>query len=264
MPGLIVGDQTRLQQILLNLLSNGVKFTPDGGTVILHAAPTHGGVQFDVIDTGPGVPVERRHLLFKDFSQLDPGTSEGSGLGLAISARLAERMGGSLRYLPREDGTGSIFRLILPWPEAPPEPIRLRAGGPTAQIPALNLLVADDVQVNRVVLRAMLTGVGHHVTEARGGGEVLGLVLRQKFDLILLDLRMPDMDGLEVTARLRALAGWTKEVPIIGISADAMPETVQACLDIGMDAVLPKPVELDVLLAEIQRLRTLRHASAAA
>jgi CheY-like chemotaxis protein len=263
MPALIVGDQTRLQQILLNLLSNALKFTPQGGAVTLHVAPMPGGVRFDTIDTGPGVPPEQSHLLFKDFSQLDPSAGEGTGLGLAISARLAERMGGSLRYIPREDATGSIFRLVLPWPEAAVEPLRRRASPATAT-PKLHLLVADDVRINRMVLRAMLTGVGHTVTEARGGGEVLELVGQHRFDMILLDLRMPDIDGMEVAARLRALPGWTANAPIIGISADAMPETVQACLAAGMDVVLAKPVELDLLLNELQRQHARRRASVAA
>ena len=263
LPKLILGDQTRLQQILLNLLSNALKFTPEGGGVTLHAAPLAGSIRFDTIDTGPGVPAEQRHRLFKDFSQLDPGTGAGTGLGLAISARLAERMGGSLRYIPCEDGDGSTFRLILPWPEAAAEPTRHRTS-PAAPTPKLRLLVADDLRGNRVVLRAMLTGAGHSVTEARGGDEALGLVVRHRFDMILLDIRMPDIDGLEVTARLRAMPGWTAEAPIIGISADAMPETVQACLAAGMDVVLAKPVELDVLLDELHRLHAQRHASAAA
>jgi CheY-like chemotaxis protein len=115
-----------------------------------------------------------------------------------------------------------------------------------------------------MVLRAMLSGAGHSVTEARCGGEVLGLVVRQRFDMILLDLRMPDIDGLEVTVQLRARAGWTADVPIIGVSADAMPETVQACLAAGMDAVLAKPVELDVLLSKLHRLGKNRHVPATA
>lgn len=110
----------------------------------------------------------------------------------------------------------------------------------------------------------MLVGAGHSVTEARGGREVLGLIQRQRFDMILLDIRMPEIDGLEVATRLRALPGWTAEVPIIGISADAMPETVQACLAAGMDILLPKPVEFDILMAELQRFRSYRHAIAAA
>jgi signal transduction histidine kinase/CheY-like chemotaxis protein len=253
MPKAILGDQTRLQQILLNLLSNALKFTPNGGSVDLHVVRMAASIRFDIVDTGPGVPADQRHLLFKDFSQLDPGSSEGSGLGLAISARLAERMGGSLRYLPREDRVGSIFRLNLPWPEAqaaaaPPD----AASAPSAA--GLRLLVADDVQVNRLVLRAMLTGAGHQVTEARGGIEALALAAAQRFDMILLDLRMPDMDGLEVTARLRRRTDWEATVPIIGISADVMPETVQSCLAAGMDVVLPKPVEFDVLVAELHRL----------
>jgi CheY-like chemotaxis protein/anti-sigma regulatory factor (Ser/Thr protein kinase) len=264
LPSRILGDQTRLQQILLNLLSNALKFTPERGTVTLRVVPLPAGIRFDIIDTGPGVSPEQRHLLFKDFSQLDPGAGDGSGLGLAISARLADRLGGSLRYLPREDATGSVFRLMLPWSEAPTDPLRRHAPAATSTGAALRLLVVDDVQVNRVVLRAMLTSAGHTVTEARGGREALGLIHQHRYDMILLDIRMPDIDGLEVTNRLRAMPGWTSEVPILGVSADAMPDTIQACLAAGMDTVLPKPVETSALLAELQRLRTHRHAPAAA
>jgi signal transduction histidine kinase/CheY-like chemotaxis protein len=263
LPLRVLGDQTRLQQILLNLLSNALKFTPERGSVTLRTVTLPAGLRFDIIDTGPGVPPDQRHLLFKDFSQLDPSTSEGTGLGLAISARLAERLGGSLRYVPREDTTGSIFRLMVPWTEAPGDP-RRRHAPPVPTTNALHLLVVDDVQVNRVVLRAMLTGAAHTVSEARGGREALGLIHQHHYDMILLDIRMPDIDGLEVTTRLRAMPGWTSEVPIIGVSADAMPETIQACLAAGMDAVLPKPVESAALLSELQRLRTHRHAPAAA
>lgn len=263
LPLRILGDQTRLQQILLNLLSNALKFTPERGSVILRTVTLPAGLRFDIIDTGPGVPPDQRHLLFKDFSQLDPGAGEGTGLGLAISARLAERLGGSLRYLPREDAPGSIFRLMLPWTEAPADPLRRQASTLPAGN-AMHLLVVDDVQVNRVVLRAMLTGAGHTVTEARGGREALGLIHQNRYDMILLDIRMPDIDGLEVTTRLRAMPGWTAEVPIIGVSADAMPETIQTCVATGMDTVLAKPVESAALLAALQRLRTHRHAPAAA
>ena len=127
LPLRVLGDQTRLQQILLNLLSNALKLTPERGSVTLRTVTLPAGLRFDIIDNGPGVPPDQRHLLFKDFSRLDPSTSEGTGLGLAISARLAERLGGSLRYVPREDTTGSIFRLMVPWTEAPGDPLRRHA-----------------------------------------------------------------------------------------------------------------------------------------
>ncbi len=256
-PGLILGDRTRLQQILLNLLSNALKFTPAGGSVTLCSAIATGGVRFDVVDTGQGVPVDQRHLLFQDFSQLDPAMAQGAGLGLAISARLATHLGGSLQYLPGNDGVGSIFRLTLPWSEtrAPADEVAPAPAGPESPSveTRLHLLLADDVRGNRMVLRAMLAVDGHMVVEARDGAEALGIIMRDRFDALLLDLRMPRMDGLELTKRLRAMPGWTQTVPIIGISADAMPETVQSCLDGGMDIVLAKPVDRDVLLAELRR-----------
>lgn len=256
MPRSLVGDQTRLQQILLNLLSNAVKFTPKGGVITLRTAMVSDGVRFEVSDTGPGVTPEQRHLLFKDFSQLDPGVGQGTGLGLAICARLTAHMGGSLQYLPGEGGHGSTFRLTLPWTAAPAgtaEP-EADAGETPASPERLRLLIVDDVKGNRMVLRAMLSIDGHEVTEARDGAEALGMLLRQRFDALLLDLHMPRMNGLELTERLRAMPGWTREVPVIGVSADAMPETLQACRAAGMNIMLTKPIERDALTRELRRL----------
>jgi signal transduction histidine kinase/ActR/RegA family two-component response regulator len=252
LPPLVVGDRTRLQQILLNLLWNALKFTPVGGSVTLRLAPASIGLRFEVIDTGPGIPADRQHLLFQDFSQLDPNAAEGTGLGLAISARLARQMEGSLTYHPGPNGNGSLFRLDLPWPAA--------SGGTRAApiadsgLPAagLELLVVDDVRVNRRLMQALLSAEGHRVTEAQSGAEALALVGRRRFDAVLLDLHMPDMDGFAVTRALRA-GHDTADAAIIAVSADVLPETVQACLAAGMDAVVAKPIDHALLMAALDR-----------
>jgi CheY-like chemotaxis protein len=249
----VVGDRTRLQQILLNLLWNALKFTPVGGAVALRLAPAELGLRFEVLDTGPGIPADRQHLLFQDFSQLEP--SEGTGLGLAISARLARQMEGSLAYYPGPGGVGSLFRLELPWPAASgaiETPVETVSHAPS---PGRDLLVVDDVRVNRRLLQALLAAEGHRVTEAQSGAEALSMLTRQRFDAVLLDLHMPGMDGFETTRRVRAHPA-RGDVAIIAVSADAMPATVQACLAAGMDAVVAKPVDRTLLLNALARIGT--------
>jgi signal transduction histidine kinase/ActR/RegA family two-component response regulator len=298
LPAAISGDATRLQQILLNLLWNAVNFTPHDGTATLRVGAGADWLRCEVIDTGPGIPDEKQALLFRDFSRLDPNAADGTGLGLAISARLAERMGGRLSFHPGPGGVGSLFRLELPWPavqilpkeapetapekapekapegshreliellprpalealpakpaEPPTPPVRSRSTG-------LHLLVVDDVATNRAVLRALLTADGHLVTGAENGAEAVTLTSRDRFDVVLMDVRMPVMDGIEATRRIRKLPGEAGSTPIIGISADVMPETTRACLAAGMSAMLAKPIERDVLVTTLRRLELHRY-----
>jgi signal transduction histidine kinase/ActR/RegA family two-component response regulator len=250
-PPLVAGDPTRLQQIVLNLLWNAVKFTPDGGRVDLSVSFDQ-TLRVDVTDTGVGIPGDRLGQLFQDFSRLDPG-QDGSGLGLAISSRLAERMGGRLTYQPGLAGDGSLFRLELPWreAEAPPLPVR-----PVAPVRGrgLTVLVVDDVPSNRLLLRIILASDGHTVVEARGGAEAVALAAQSHFDGILMDLRMPDLDGFEATRRIRALPGPGGQVKVIAVSADAMPATVRDCQDAGMVSVLTKPVDHEAVIAAVRAL----------
>ena len=206
LPSVVVGDRTRLQQILLNLLWNALRFSPAGGQVILRISPASGVLVFAVFDTGPGIPLERRHLLFQDFTQLDPTASEGSGLGLAISARLARQMGGDLTYHPGPNNAGSVFRLELPWVAAMPRIEAQPDPSPAAPaVASMNVLVVDDVPVNRRLLRAMLAHEGHTVEEAQSAEEALAQVQRRSFDVILMDVHMPETNGIEAARRLRRL-----------------------------------------------------------
>jgi signal transduction histidine kinase/FixJ family two-component response regulator len=324
LPGTISGDTTRLQQILLNLLWNALKFTPDGGAVTLRVGAGVDWLRCEVIDTGPGIPADKQVMLFQDFARLDPNAADGTGLGLAISARLAERMGGRLVFHPGPGGVGSLFRLELPWPaiEGPreaeqeepyrepvelplvPEPVRAAPLPPpvAAPIPAplpasvaspasppiqppipsrtpesvpervemapppvqaraggLHLLVVDDVAANRAMMRALLTSDGHLVTAAENGAEAVALTARDRFDAVLMDVRMPVMDGIEATRRIRMLPGEAGATPIIAISADVMPETTRTCLAAGMNAMLAKPIERDALVATLRRLELQRY-----
>ncbi len=262
-PPAVEADATRLRQMLLNLLSNAVKFTPPGGSVDFRALPLAGGragLRIEVKDTGPGVPPEKRHLLFEDFSQLFPVAGQdgaGTGLGLAISARLAAAMGGHIGC-DSEAGQGALFWVELPLREVP-LPAAALAAAPAEMLPpapgrSLRVLVADDVAANRMVARAMLVAAGHRVDSAADGAEALAAVERDSYDVVLMDVQMPVMDGLEATRRIRALDGARQRVPVLAVTASALPEQVAACRAAGMDGHLAKPIDRESLLAAVQRL----------
>jgi len=250
LPAGVTGDATRLRQMILNLLSNAVKFTPVGGWVELRATPLSPGVRLEVRDSGPGVPWEKRHMLFQDFTQLGAlgdAESPGTGLGLSITARLAALMGGRVG-LESEPGQGALFWVELPLaPATPPAPPR-RMDLATSAARPLRVLVADDIAPNRMLMRAMLGTAGHEVTLVADGAAALAAVQAQAFDVVLMDVRMPGMDGLEATRRLRALPGPERDLPVIAVTASALPEEIAECRAAGMDTHVAKPVERVALL----------------
>ncbi len=264
-PQAVEADATRLRQMLFNLLSNAVKFTPAGGRVELRAMPLGGagpGLRIEVQDTGPGIPPDKRHLLFEDFTQLLPAGGElaatGTGLGLAISARLAAAMGGRIGCA-EEVTQGALFWVELPLAEvplpAPAEPPAQEAQpAPPRPARSLRVLVADDVAANRMVARAMLVASGHRVDSAADGAEALAAVEREAYDIVLMDVQMPVMDGLEATRRIRTLPGGRARTPVLAVTASALPEQVAACRDAGMDGHLAKPIDREMLLAAVARL----------
>ncbi|WP_431268444.1 response regulator [Dankookia sp. P2] len=256
-PGLpegVLADSLRLRQVLLNLLGNAVESTPEHGRVLLCAAPAGPGLlRLAVEDSGPGIPEALRPRLFDEFAQ-GPQSEVGAGLGLAISAALARAMGGSLDHAPGPGGQGSRFALTVPLAEAAPPPAPPAAPAPELPRP-LRLLVVDDARVNREVVRALLRPEGHLVEEAASGGDAIAALRRGPLpDLVLMDLNMPGMDGLEATAAIRALDGPARRVPIIALTGDAMPEAVAAGRAAGMDGHLTKPLQRALLLAELARL----------
>jgi len=262
-PAAVEADAMRLRQMLLNLLSNAVKFTPPGGRVEMRALPMPGGkpgIRIEVQDSGPGIPLEKRHLLFEDFSQLVTLPVEGgagTGLGLAISARLATAMGGRI-VCDSDVLEGALFWVELPLrtvslPAAPALPARPPQPA-IADGRKLRILVADDVAANRMVARAMLVAAGHRVDSASDGAEALAAVEREPYDVVLMDVQMPGMDGLEATRRIRQLESTRRQVPILAVTASALPDQVAACHAAGMDGHLPKPIDRESLLAAISRL----------
>ena len=253
----VATDPKRLRQVLLNLLGNAVKFTNEGSVSlrVLQAVGGH-GPRIEVADTGPGIPSELRARLFNDFQRLDSlagAAIEGSGLGLALSAKLAALIGGQIGHEDNPGG-GSVF-----WLELPQEVHATRPGVPPAASDAtleherheLRVLVADDVAMNCEIAKCFLAAAGHDVTCVDSGPAAIAAASHDDFDLVLMDVRMPGMDGLEATQRIRRLAGTRGRVPIIGVTAQAFAEQIADCRNAGMDAHLAKPFNPDELLAVV-------------
>ena len=263
-PPRIVTDPTRFRQIQLNLLGNAVKFTREGSVALrLRLAADHGMLQVEVVDTGPGIDPASRHRLFQAFQRLgaaaDPGGS--AGLGLAITARLVALLGGSLGHKDNPGG-GSIFWFEIPLmqpaprPGAAPDRPRSLPDAPDTGLAALagqpiRILVADDSAINRDVAQGFLQAAGHSVAFAEDGVEAVAQATAADFDLILMDVRMPRMDGLEATRRIRALPGPHGRVPIVALTAQAFAEQLGECRHAEMDGYLTKPFTMEGLLAAI-------------
>ncbi|NTU85202.1 MAG: response regulator, partial [Chloroflexales bacterium] len=255
---LILGDTRRLKQILVNLLTNAVKFTPEGGKVGLEvrADAEQQSLTFTVWDTGIGIAAEHLAKLFKPFVQIDSSLSRqhiGTGLGLALVLRLAEAHGGSVAVESAE-GQGSRFSVTLPWSQPAQLDVCLAALIPSPlarpQDQQRHVLLAEDSQANIAVLLDYLQTKGYTVTVARNGHEALAAAQAEPVALILMDVQMPGMDGLEVMRRLRAEEA-TRAVPIIALTALAMPGDRERCLAAGATSYLTKPVGLQTLLATI-------------
>jgi PAS domain S-box-containing protein len=258
------GDDTRLRQILLNLLSNAVKFTERGVVRVDVAVDdcTSERVQLRtaVKDSGIGIPADRVERLFQPFSQVDSSTTRrfgGTGLGLAISQRLAELMGGTIDVKTAE-GEGSTFTLRVSFrrAEAPVDAAlaelpRDGASAARAAGPSLRLLLAEDNTVNQFVQLRMLRQLGYDCALATTGIELVEALAKAEYDLVLLDVQMPEMDGIEAARELRR-RGFSR-VRLVALTADVTTETRQACLEAGIDEFLSKPLKLDALAAVLAR-----------
>jgi len=268
-PPLLRGDVTRIRQILVNLLSNAVKFTAAGSVAVNVAAPprTGGGytLEVTVTDTGIGIPADRLARLFQAFTQADASTTRqfgGTGLGLAICRRLAELMGGSIDATS-EPGRGSTFHVRM---QVEPAPARAASPRAPRPVPAagprladrfpLRVLVAEDNHVNQRVALRMLEMMGYRADVAGNGREALEAVQRQPYDVILMDVQMPEMDGLTAARRIRELPHGTTRPWIIALTASATAGDRDACLAAGMDEYLSKPVRRESLCAAIERAAT--------
>ncbi len=262
----LLGDAWRLRQVLLNLLANAVKFT-EQGTVVLRASGSdldadRYELHIEVQDTGIGIDPALHERIFEPFVQADSSMTRrygGTGLGLAISQRLVHLMGGSLT-LHSASGSGSTFMLTLHLPRAVETTLPKETSLPPAEqqaLPSLQVLVAEDHPVNQLVIRRLVEHMGHQVAVAADGRAVLNLLARHSFDVILMDIQMPELNGEETTRSIRALHGHIAQPFIVALTAHARPDDRAQYLDAGMDAYLSKPVD-------IQQLRQILEQAAAA
>ena len=263
LPRALFGDSGRVMQIVLNLLGNAAKFTQRGSIAFhvtgLMVSTTKAQIRFEVIDTGPGVGDQARARLFHPFEQGDAMgkvRADGTGLGLVISRRLARLMGGDI-HLETEEGKGSWF-----WFEAPFEIADLAAAAANGGAPRpplheaprpLQVLVAEDSAPSRTLLAIMLRARGHTVEQAENGAEAVDLARRGRFDLILMDIQMPVMDGLEAARRIRKPGQQNSSTPIVAVTADAFEEQRIECLAVGIDDVMVKPFTEDALGEVVER-----------
>ncbi len=258
-------DADRLQQVLVNLLGNAVKFTRRGVvTVSLRCKPVgdEADVRLSVSDTGMGIPADRLAHIFERFEQADGSISRsygGAGLGLAISRTLVQAMGGELTAESTE-GSGSVFTVRLRLPLAPSATAAAQspteaAGGPDA-LRGLRVLLAEDVAVNRDLVGLMLTPLGVRLQAVADGAQAVEAAAVEAFDVVLMDMQMPVMDGLEATRRIRAAGGPTAGARIVALTANVMPEQVERCLAAGMDDHLSKPLTTAGLAAQLGAART--------
>jgi PAS domain S-box-containing protein len=262
------GDPTRLRQVLVNLLSNAIKFTEQGAIDVEIAADSVGGdavhLRVEVRDSGVGIAAEAIGRLFTKFTQADQTIGRrfgGTGLGLAICKQLVEAMGGEIG-VRSEPGRGSCFWFTLPLPLAaarlegddasaslaspPPSAVKQTGRGK-------RLLLAEDVKINQIIASRYLTDAGYGVDIANNGGEAVEAVQRRTYDIILMDIHMPSMDGLEAVRQIRQLPPPKGRIPIVALTADAIDGVREQYLAAGMDDFLSKPFDRDELLGLVER-----------
>lgn len=248
-PDWVMVDDGRLRQILLNLLANAIKFTDDGA-VSVRVSSMVDQLVFDVTDTGCGLSDIQQQRLFEPFQQADSSIARrfgGTGLGLAISKRLSEAMDGQLS-VDSQPGEGSTFRCQLPLVKAAPYHRTKLPELPTQQhFAGTSLLLVEDNAINRKVAIELLARLGCEVVCAENGHDALIMVAAQRVQLIFMDIQLPDMDGLDVTRKLRAQGGWLAEVPIVAMTAGGFKDDRQRCLQAGMNDYITKPLSTSAL-----------------
>lgn len=262
LPRLVMGDAGRLRQVLLNLVSNALKFTEQGG-VTLRVEPVavddgRALLRFVVIDTGIGIPDEAKANLFQPFAQVDNSISRrfgGTGLGLSICKKIVEMQGGRIGF-DSTLGAGSQFWFelgFMPLP-ATEQVAQAYVVADAGEVPTLNILLAEDNLINQKVAVALLQKAGHRVEVARNGHEALNAIKRSAYDLILMDMHMPDMDGVEATRVIRGMDGPAARIPIIALTAAGALSDIQICQEAGMNHFIVKPFRMERLRAILQEL----------
>lgn len=275
---MLISDELRLSQVLINLLTNAIKFTPESGTIKVIIAENPGAdgcsmLRAMIRDTGIGISVEQQRRLFKSFEQADAGITQkfgGTGLGLAICKKITNLMGGDI-WVESKLGKGSCFIFEVPvrWGASLRfAPAKAAPGQKTEEAAAAfrwkgkTILVAEDIEINREIIAGVLEETGAGIKNAVNGLDALRMFEKnpKKYDLILMDIRMPEMDGLEACRRIRAFekeqrktapSEFSKRIPIIAMTANAFGDDVKNCLAAGMDAHLAKPIEPENLFTAL-------------
>jgi len=261
LPRYAVLDTARLGQIIFNLISNALKFTETGGIVITVEAASRTDRMFDLVvsvrDSGSGISPEVLSRLFSAFEQADQSITRrfgGTGLGLSISQKLAGMMGGAITVFSAR-GAGSTFRVTLPTPVGDAALVeRERAADPeaaTGPAPLIRILVAEDNAANQRIIDLFLKPLGGEVIIVEDGQAAVEALEARPFDLVLMDMQMPRMDGLEATRRLRASTGPNSGIPVLALTANVMESQRQACLDAGMTGHVAKPIDSRLLLTAV-------------
>ncbi|MBL8220973.1 MAG: response regulator, partial [Bryobacterales bacterium] len=257
-PSYAWADPMRLRQILLNLLGNAVKFTLEGAIdlrVFVRHRNNRALWHFEVADTGIGIPAERIPQLFQRFMQVDSSSTRrfgGTGLGLAISRHIAEAMGGEIQ-VESEVGVGSKFTVLLPLPAPPHEVDEPSHRKSATHVRGLRILIAEDCAINQLLTRRMLEREGCVVSVVPNGTEAARRLSTELFDLVFMDMQMPEMDGIEATRRIRTMDGPVARIPIVGLTANALDSDRARCLEAGMNDYLSKPFFPEQLRAMLAR-----------
>jgi two-component system sensor histidine kinase/response regulator len=261
-PNLVIGDPNRLRQVLINLVGNAIKFTSKGQVIVRVRPESVGDDQtvlfFSVCDTGIGIPQDKQKVIFEAFAQADASTTRrfgGSGLGLTISNQLVQLMGGRISVESKPE-KGSTFYFTLPFglssgnvsSVSSPESMSKASGSES-----LNVLVVEDNAVNQKLTSVLLKKLGHRATIASNGQAALRIMKKRRFDLILMDIQMPVMGGVEVTSKIRQQENGRRRIPIIAMTAHAMSGDSDRAFQVGMDDYVAKPIRIDELRRAIQR-----------
>jgi len=266
-PQYITGDSLRIRQILMNLVNNAVKFTEHGSVSIHVEAPVleegQTGVRFSITDTGMGIAKDKQEMIFESFTQADVSTTRkfgGTGLGTSISKQLVEMMGGQIG-LESEPGNGSTFWFDIPYDECeePTEDDQLalvseHRGFEPEHVKNIHILIVEDYEPNQDVAKLHLENSGHTVDIACNGQEAVDMCENNTYELIIMDVQMPVMDGYDATKNIRSGASSCRNIPIMGLTANAEKDTQQACLEAGMNDVATKPIRRKPLLNAINKL----------
>ncbi len=267
-PELLVGDSARLRQVMLNIVGNAIKFTNQGEVLLsvrVASCDEEGVVLlFEIADTGVGIPDDKLATIFDAFEQADTSTSRrfgGTGLGLAIASKYVLLMGGKI-WVESKVGEGSVFRFTVMFRHADREAIeKSHAAHPPLEFASilptgpLKILVVDDLPTNQLLVQHKLQGLGHEVTLAANGSEALSCLAGRDFDLVLLDVQMAEMDGFEVTRRIRQQESTSgSSVPIIALTAHAMQGDRERCLAAGMNGYVSKPVDWNKLAVTMAKV----------